>query len=106
MVSMCSYMVCLKSKNKAPGSTANALAASLLSCVRITTICCSDLEGFLQRKREKRGPTEWSRRANVGCPYLPLKVWIVGPNLRVFGTALASFVLALFQPGLSQIGKL
>lgn len=22
-----------------------------------------------------------SRRANVGCPYLDLKVWIVGPNL-------------------------
>lgn len=22
------------------------------------------------------------RRANVGCPYLALKVWIVGPNLR------------------------
>lgn len=23
-----------------------------------------------------------SRRANVGCPYLTLKVWIVGLNLR------------------------
>lgn len=68
------------------------------------------LEGSLQRKREKRGPNEWAEKL-----ILIVLTWLWKCGLWaqtkekckvVFGTALALFVLSIFQPGLSQIGKL